>query len=98
MGLTAAIAGFVVNGWHTKGWGGVYVKLSIVCVLTFLLCTVAINTTAFWLLYAPTTNYWVYLTTRLFLKGQILNTLLNSVALFVFTPLLSRIKPLKIHL
>ena len=98
MGLTAMIAGFVVNGLPTKGCGSLYLKLSVVCVLTFLLCTVAINTTAFWLLYAPTADYWAYLMTRLFVKGQIFNTLLNGAALFVFTPLLSRIKPLKIHL
>ncbi len=96
MGLTALISGFVVNGIPSKGSGLAYIKLGIVCVANFLLCTVAINTTAFWILYAKV-DYLTYLITRLFVQGQIWNSLFNFVVLFLVVPALSRIKPLKIR-
>lgn len=98
MATVALLAGVIVNGWEIKGKWGLYVKLALVSVSTFFVCTVAINTTAFWLLYAKTTGYWTYLIARLFVKGQIFNSLFNYAALFLFTPLLARIKPLKIRL
>ena len=97
MGLTAFIAGLVVNGIPGKQKWFLYVKLGIVCLSTFLLCTVAINTTAFWLLYSKV-DYWTYLVTRLFVQGQIWNSLFNFVLLFFAVPALNRIKPLKIHI
>ena len=98
MGFVALIAGFVMNGIHSNGKPWLfYVKLSIVCLATFLLCTVAINTTAFWLLYSKV-DYWSYLVARLFVQGQIWNSLVNYAILFVATPILGRIKPLKIQL
>ena len=96
MGLTALIAGFVVNGLPSKKKWFLYVKLAIVCLSTFFLCTVAINTTAFWILYAKV-DYWTYLITRLFVQGQIWNSLFNFVLLFLALPVLNRIRPLKIN-
>lgn len=96
MGLTALIAGFVINGIPCKWKWGLYIKLGVVCISTFLLCTVAINTTAFWVLYAKV-DYWTYLISRLFVQGQIWNSLFNFVLLFLIIPVLNRIKPLKIH-
>ena len=96
MGLTAWIAGFVVNGVSCKWKGGLYIKLGVICMLNFLLCTVVINTTAFWILYAKT-DYWTYLISRLFVQGQIWNSLFNFILLFIVIPALNRIKPLKIH-
>ncbi len=97
MGLTAFISGGVMlikgNG---KGWL-LYVKLMVVCCSTFLVCTVAINTTAFWLLYSKV-SYTTYLVSRLFVQGQIWNSLFNYFLLFIFVPLLERVKPLKIRL
>ena len=95
MGLTALIAGFIVNGIPVKAKWFLYVKLAVVCVLTFAICTVAINTTAFWLLYSKV-GYVEYLTARLFVQGQIWNSLFNYAMLFAIVPVLSRIKPLKI--
>ena len=97
MGLTALIAGFVLNGIPAKNKWGLYVKLGAVCVSTFLICTVAINTTAFWILYAKV-DYWTYLITRLFVQGQIWNSLFNFLLLFIAVPTLQRIKPLKIQI
>ena len=97
MGLTALIAGFVVNGIKGNGklWF-LFVKLGVISVSTFLLCTVAINTTAFWLLYSKV-DYWTYLVSRLFIQGQIWNSVVNYALLFIIVPTLSRIKALKIH-
>lgn len=97
MGLTAAIAGCVVNGISLPKPWGIYVKLLLVALLTFAICTVAINTTAFWFLYAKT-SYTTYLISRLFVQGQIWNSLLNYALLFVVIPILGRVKPLKMDI
>lgn len=96
MGLTAALAGFIVNAWHGKSGWVLYCKLAVVCLGNFLLCTVAINTTAFWLLYSKV-DYFTYLISRLFVQGQIWNSLFNFALLFIAVPVLGRIKPLKIQ-
>ena len=91
MGLTAVLAGFIVNGWKgDKAWF-LYIKLALVCLSSFLLCTVAINTTAFWLLYSKV-DYFTYLVSRLFVQGQIWNSLFNFLMLFIAVPTLKRVK------
>lgn len=98
MGMTAFIAGFVMGGFRLPCKGGLYIKLAIVCLLVFAVCTVGINTTAFWLLYAPDTPYFTYLFARIFVGGQIWNSLVNYALLYVAVPLLNRIKPLRLHI
>ena len=96
IGLTAFIAGLVMNGINENGKPWLfYIKLAFVCVTTFLLCTVLINTTAFWLLYAKV-DYWTYLVSRLLVQGQIWNSLVNYALLFIIVPMLSKIKLFKI--
>jgi uncharacterized membrane protein len=97
MGLVALVAGFIVNWISVEGkaWF-LYVKLALVAIVTFLLCTVAINTTVLWQRYSKT-DYWTYLIARLFAQGQIWNSLVNYAFLFVVVPMLKRIKPLKIY-
>jgi hypothetical protein len=99
MGMTALLAGLIVNGLpgNGKAWF-LYVKLALVCLSSFLLCTVAINTTAFWLLYASEIEYSTSLISRLFVQGQIWNSLVNFALLFLAVPTLIRIKPLKLHI
>ncbi len=93
MGMVSFIAGIIMNGLDFKAKGGAYIKISIVCVLTFILCTVAINTTAFWILYnTKKVPYFAYLVTRLFVQGQIWNSLLNYAMLFACYPLIIKIK------
>ena len=91
MGLTAALAGFIVNGWKGEKAWFLYIKLALVCISSFLLCTVAINTTAFWLLYSKV-DYFTYLVSRLFVQGQIWNSLFNFLMLFIAVPTLKRVK------
>ena len=93
MGLIALISGFIIGGIEVKCKFATYVKLLLVCVLTFLICTVAINTTAFWIIYnTKKVPYFAYLTTRLFVQGQIWNSLFNYLLIFVLYPLLLKIK------
>jgi hypothetical protein len=96
MGMVAFIAGFIGNSpW--KGRGVAYIKLAMISVATLLLCTIAINTTAFWILYGKV-DYWAYLISRLFIQGQIYNSLVNYALLFIAVPALNKVKALKIHI
>ena len=97
MGCVALISGMLIGGVRLPVKGGVYIKLGIVSVSTFLLCTVGINTTAFWLLYSKV-SYGEYLISRLFIQGQIWNSLVNYVLLFIAVPVLGAIKPLRLYI
>ena len=97
MGLTATIAGLITGGLRSEKRWFLWVKLGLICLLTFTICTVLINTTAFWLLYSKV-DYATYLFSRLFVQGQIWNSLVNYALLFVAVPVLEKIKPLKICL
>ena len=91
LGLTAVIAGLVINGLPQGGKGFLLVKIGLVCILTFSICTVAINTTAFWILYSKV-DYGTYLISRLFVQGQIWNSLFNYALLFVIVPMVKKLK------
>ena len=93
MGMVATISGLVMNFCNFKNKFSVYIKIAVVCALTFLLCTVAINTTAFWIIYnTRKVPYTAYLVTRLFVQGQIWNSLFNYALLFIFYPIILKIK------
>ncbi len=93
MGVVSLISGLIINGLSFEFKGGIYLKIALVCVSTFLICTVAINTTAFWILYAKV-PYFTYLISRLFVQGQIWNSLVNYALLFIIIPIIIRIKAL----
>ena len=97
LGLTSMIAGLIVNGLPSKRPWFLYVKLALVCLLSLTICTILINTTAFWILYSKV-DYVTYLVSRLFVQGQIWNCLVNYVLLFISVPALANIKPLKIKI
>lgn len=93
MGMVALITGLIMNLIDFKFKGGVYIKIALVSVATFLVCTIAINTTAFWIMYNnKKVPFTAYLITRLFVQGQIWNSLFNYVLLFVLYPLVVKIK------
>ncbi len=95
--VIAFFAGLIVGGIeYNKKWF-LYVKLALVCLVSFFIGTVLINTTAFWLLYSKI-SYGEYLISRLFIQGQIWNSLANYVLLFIAVPTLNRIKPLKLRI
>lgn len=93
MGVVSLLSGLIMNCFEFKFKLAVYLKLGLVCVFTFLLCTVAINTTAFWIIYnTKKVPYTAYLVTRLFVQGQIWNSVLNYAMLFVAYPVIIKIK------
>ncbi len=95
MGMVALISGLIMNLISFKFKLAVFVKLFFVCVLTFLICTIAINTTAFWIIYnTRKVPFFAYLVTRLFVQGQIWNSVFNYVLLFIAYPLILKIKTL----
>ena len=97
LGVTSMIAGLIVNGLSSKRPWFLYVKLALVCLLSLTICTILINTTAFWILYSKV-DYGTYLVSRLFVQGQIWNCLVNYALLFISVPTLVKIKPLKIKI
>ena len=97
LGVSAMLAGLIVNGLRSDKTWFLYVKLALVCLLSFTICTVLINTTAFWLLYSKV-SYSEYFVYRLFAQGQIWNCLVNYVLLFISVPALTKVKPLKIKI
>ena len=97
LGVSAMIAGIMVNAFRSNKTWFLYVKLAFACLLSFTICTVLINTTAFWLLYSKV-SYSKYLVSRLFVQGQIWNCLVNYVLLFISVPALTKVKPLKIKI
>lgn len=91
MALTSVFAGVAYNLFKSKKTWVNIVKGVTICVLSLLVCTIGINTTAFWLLYSPTTPYGVYLAARLFGKGQIFNCLVNYVLVVIGAPVLEKL-------
>lgn len=91
MSLTSLFAGVVFNVAERETRLAFFIKTLVVCLLSLFVCTIGINTTAFWLLYSPTTPYATYVFARLFLKGQIFNCLFNYLFLFIGTPALIKL-------
>ena len=93
MGMVAIISGLIMNLIDFKFKYQIFVKLLLISVLTFIVCTIAINTTAFWIIYnTRKVPYFAYLVSRLFVQGQIFNSLFNYALLFVAYPLIIKIK------
>ena len=83
MGLTACIAGLLLSVGKMENKRGRYALIAILCVLSFVLCSVGINTTAFYFLYADGVSYWTYFVARFIVKGQLYNCIFNYV---LFSP------------
>ena len=103
MGVAAVISALIVNGLRITlivndvQIKGVYIKLAVVCILTFFVCTYAISTTAgYYYWNGNGLNYWAFVWSRL--PVQIFNNIGNSILLFIFVPILNRIKSLKINI
>jgi ECF transporter S component (folate family) len=92
MGVTAFLSGVLTGVWQPNCKGSLFLRLTAVCISSFLLCTVAINTTAFWILYAKGVPYGTYLVSRLFVQGQIWNSIFNYGLLFIAVPALTKVK------
>ncbi len=92
LGVTAFLAGVIVGGLNLKFKGALFVKIAVLALASFFICTVGINTTAFYLLYAKGVSFFAYAVTRIFVGGQIYNCIVNYALLFVLIPLVARLK------
>ena len=75
---------------------GIYLKLGVACLLIFIVCTCGITTLYLNLVWKKSMTFWKYLPFRLFVEGQIYNSLVNSVLVVLGLPALSKLKILKI--
>ncbi len=112
-GMFAFLSGLLFNLIPSKKKWFVFVKLGAISLLTFVVCTISINSTGFYFYnklvnpaiidaaaerFGGQTAFWAYVLYRLFIKGQIWNSLLNYTLLFVAIPALNGIKSLKLRL
>ena len=77
---------------------GKHLKLAVACLLIFLVCTCGITALYLNLVWYKSMTYFEYITMRLFVQGQIYNSLVNSALIVFVLPLLEKIKPLGIKL
>ena len=92
MASVALISGLIMNGVDIKRKGALYVKIAITAALTFFVSTIGINTTAFWISFYSNIPYFEYTLTRLFINGQIYNSIVNYLVLFIAFPTLIELK------
>ena len=97
-GLIAVIAYLIVTFLPLRFRGGLQVRLFLVALLTFAVCTVGINTTFFYLVYAKNVSFGTYLLTRLFVQGQIWNSVFNAVLMILAVPAVVKVKQLKLKI
>lgn len=97
-GMFALIMGLAFHVVPGKGKFWCYVKLSVACLLTFFVATVGITSIYLHGVMSPTVPYWRFVTARLFVQGQIWNSLANYALFFIALPVLARIKQLGIRI
>jgi ECF transporter S component (folate family) len=97
-GLMAVFGALLLGRLPWKGKAGLAIKITLVNLAIFIVCTSGITTLTLNLTWYKSLTFWEYLTMRLFIEGQIWNTLFNAVLLFVTVPLLVKVKPLKLHI
>ena len=68
-----------------------YIKLGAISVLTFVICSIGINSTFLWLVYYKNMSYFAYLIKRYIVLGQLIVSIVNYALLFIFVPIIKRI-------
>ena len=89
-----AVFGALIVALRMVFKGGLFVKIALVCVLIFAVCTAGITTVYLNVVWYKSLTYGECLFARLFVEGQIWNSLCNYALLFVIVPILTKIKPL----
>jgi ECF transporter S component (folate family) len=90
-GMIAFLAGLLLNGEKMKYVGIRYAMSVVFCLSSFVLCTVGITNTAFFILYSKGVDYWTYFVSRFFVQGQIWSCLLNYAIVFAFPAFLKKL-------
>ena len=85
-GLIAFATGAIVHLIKNDKAYTVYVKLAIISVLSFLICSVGINGTFLWLVWYNKMTYFEFLIYRYIGLGQLFVSIINYAILFAFIP------------
>lgn len=72
--------------------------LALACVCIFTVCTSGITTLYLNKVWYTGMTFWECLTYRLFVQGQIWNSLFNSVLVVALLPFVAKVRPLRINL
>ncbi len=96
-GLMAVFGALVMRIPAKEKWA-VYWKLALVCALIFCVCTAGINNWYLNKVYYSDLTFFECLHTRLFVMGQVANSIINSVMVVVVIPVLGKFKPLKLKI
>jgi ECF transporter S component (folate family) len=89
-----AVFGALIVALPAAFKGGLFVKIALVCVLIFCVCTAGITTVYLNAVWYKSLTYGECLVARLFAEGQIWNSVGNYALLFAVVPTLTKIQPL----
>ena len=90
-GLIAFISGAFVHLIKNEKAGTVYVKIAVISVLTFFICSVGINGTFLWLVWYFKMSYFEFLIYRYIGLGQLFVSVINYALLFALVAVLKRL-------
>lgn len=95
-GLMALLTALFLLLPRTKERLWLYIGLSCICI--FVCCTCGITTLYLNKVWYTSMTFWECLTMRLFVQGQVFNSIANSVFALIVLPMLVKVKPLSIKL
>ena len=90
-GLMAFISGSIFHLLSNKSLLTVYLKITVIALSTFVICSLCINSTFLWATYYSKTTFWKFLITRYFVQGQVFVSILNYALLFILIPVIRRV-------
>ena len=90
-GLVAFISGFVVHLIKNDKPYTIYIKLAIISVSTFLICSVCINGMFLWLVWYSKMTFLEFLVYRYIALGQFFVSVINYALLFALMPVFKRV-------
>lgn len=91
-GLMAFIGGAVFNLFKSDKPWAIYVKLGVIALSTFLICSVGINTVFLWVSYYSDITFWAYFVNRYITLGQLIVSCINYALLFIIIPIIKRVR------
>ncbi len=97
-GLMPVLGFLILCRLPLKGKAGLAIRLLLVNLAVFIVCTAGITALALNLVWYPSLTFFEFLFTRLFVEGQIWNTLFNAALLCALLPAFSKIKALHIKI
>ena len=90
-GLMAFIGGAVFSFFKSDKKWVTYLKIGVISLTTFLICSVGINTTFLWLSYYSESSFWAYFFNGYITLGQLIVSGVNYALLFIIIPIIKRV-------